>query len=161
MQFFTPHLPLLLSLLLSSATLGLFSTAAFADAQSIEELFLSSDDASSSQAENILLHSVQNRAELEQKLLDLGGLHQDEIDIALLTEDGEVLDVQHASAADLVYLGLALGLVIGMSAQTIIIVFTPTAHLVPTMLVAATVTLLGGIATLVTVDTRQKMLLED
>ena len=102
------------------------------------------------------------KAELEQKLLDLGGLHQDEIDIALLTEDGEVLEVQHESAADFVYLGLALGLVIGMSTQTIIIVFTPTAHLAPTMLIAAAVmTLLGGIATFVTVDTRQKMLLED
>ena len=140
MQFFTPHLPLLLSLLLSSATLGLFSTAAFADAQSIEELFLSSDDASSSQAENILLHSVQSRAELEQKLLGLG-LHQDELGVALLTGDGEVLDVQHASVADLMG-----GFALGMGAATLIIVFAPSTRIAAVMLVGLVGNLLGVIA---------------
>ena len=141
MQSFTRNLPLLLlSLLLSSATLGLFSTAAFADAHSVEELFLSSDASSSSQAENILFHSVQSRAELEQKLLDLG-LHQDELDVALLTEDGEVLEVQHASLADLMG-----GLALGMGAATLIIVFTPSTHLAAGILVAAVVNLLGVVA---------------
>ena len=75
MRFFYSPLTLLLSLLLSSATLGLFNTAAAADAGSAEEVFLSSD-ASSSQAENILLHLVESRTEIEQKLLDLDLHHQ-------------------------------------------------------------------------------------
>lgn len=80
-------------MILFLAILGFFSTAAFADAQGVEDLFLS-PDASSSQAASTFLHSVE-LAELEQQLLDLG-LDPSEVDIALVSEDGELNHVVYA-----------------------------------------------------------------
>ena len=85
------------------ALLGCFSTAAFAGTQTTEDLFLS-PDAPSSQEASTLLHSVDlaefeqvDLAELKQQLLDLG-LDESEVEIALVSEDGELLHMMRGEA---------------------------------------------------------------